>query len=269
MPTGVLMAHATNDIAAVREFLGPAIMYSANTLTTFAFVLTLMVSLDLITTVAALIPLPIIAWTTYALGRRIYVASRQVQEQFSELTRSAQEAFSGIRILRAFVRENYEESLFSKQSHRYVRSNLRLARLQALFMPSMMLLVGLSQLLVLLVGGYRLMKGTLTVGMLAQFFIYVGQLIWPMAAIGWVIGIVQRSAASLDRLYTVMDEQPDVVFPAIARATPRRFDIRCQNLAFAYTPGKTVLANVTLVIPEGTHTGIVGPIGSGKVHSFA
>lgn len=264
MPTGVLMAHATNDIAAVREFLGPAIMYSANTLTTFAFVLTLMVSLDLITTVAALIPLPIIAWTTYALGRRIYVASRQVQEQFSELTRSAQEAFSGIRILRAFVRENYEESLFSKQSHRYVRSNLRLARLQALFMPSMMLLVGLSQLLVLLVGGYRLMKGTLTVGMLAQFFIYVGQLIWPMAAIGWVIGIVQRSAASLDRLYTVMDEQPDVVFPAIARATPRRFDIRCQNLAFAYTPGKTVLANVTLVIPEGTHTGIIGPIGSGK-----
>lgn len=264
MPTGVLMAHATNDIAAVREFLGPAIMYSANTLTTFAFVLSLMVSLDPVTTVAALMPLPIIAWTTYAIGRRIYAASRQVQEQFSELSRFAQEAFSGIRILRAFVREEYEESLFSKQSNRYVESNVRLARLQALFMPSMMLLVGLSQLFVLLGGGYRLAMGAITVGMLAQFFIYVGQLIWPMAAIGWVIGIIQRSAASLDRLYAIMDEQPEAVFPSISRSTPRQFDIRCQNLAFAYTPGRTILSNVTLSIPEGLHVGIVGPIGAGK-----
>lgn len=117
MPTGVLMAHATNDIAAVREFLGPAIMYSANTLTTFAFVLVLMLSIDPLVTACALLPLPFVALSTYRIGKRIYSASRHVQEEFSELVRHAQEAFSGIRIIRAFVREGYEESLFTTQSN--------------------------------------------------------------------------------------------------------------------------------------------------------
>lgn len=265
MPTGVLMAHATNDISAVREFLGPAIMYSANTVTTFAFVLALMVSLDALTTVVALLPLPIIAWTTYAIGKRIYTASRRVQEQFSELTRSAQEAFSGIRILRAYARERHEEDRFADMSTSYVSHNLRLARLQALFMPSMMVLVGSSQLLVLLFGGYRVLNGTLTVGNLTQFFIYIGQLIWPVAAIGWVSGIVQRSAASLDRLYTIFDATPDVRFPTITTGQIRSRALECRGVTFAYNnTTRPVLRGVSLRIEEGMHIGIVGPIGSGK-----
>ncbi|RMF36220.1 MAG: ABC transporter ATP-binding protein [Chlorobiota bacterium] len=264
MPTGVLMAHATNDIAAVREFLGPAIMYSANTLTTFAFVFALMVALDPLVTACALLPLPLVALSTYRIGKRIYIASRHVQEEFSELVRHAQEAFSGIRIIRAFVREGYEESLFNIQSNQYITSNLRLARLQALFIPSMMLLVGSSQLIVLLVGGWRVATGTMSVGSLTQFFIYIGQLIWPVAAIGWVTGIVQRSAASLDRLYTIMDEQPDLTFPLHSVQQPRSFTIECNRVSFRYVPSRPILADVTFRIEEGMHVGIVGPIGSGK-----
>lgn len=264
MPTGVLMAHATNDIAAVREFLGPAIMYSANTFTTFIFVLALMLMLDPLVTAVALLPLPFIAFSTYRIGKHIYTASRKVQEEFSDLVRQAQEAFSGIRIIRAFVRESYEEALFSKQSTQYLRSNLRLARLQALFMPSMMLLVGSSQLLVLIIGGWRITEGTMSVGVLTQFFIYISQLIWPVAAIGWVTGIVQRSAASLDRLYMIIDEQPDIVFPNDTKTQPASYAIECTGVSFRYQPNKQVLTNITFHIKEGMHVGIVGPIGSGK-----
>ncbi|GIV54163.1 MAG: ABC transporter ATP-binding protein [Candidatus Kapaibacterium sp.] len=264
MPTGVLMAHATNDIAAVREFLGPAIMYSANTLTTFAFVLALMLSLDAATTGIALLPLPLIALATYGVGKRIYKASRRVQEEFSELTRHAQEAFSGIRIIRAFVREQYEENIFSQQSRRYVESNLRLARLQALFMPSMMLLVGSAQLLVLLFGGYRVMNGAMTIGMLTQFFLYIGQLIWPIAAIGWVTGIVQRSAASLDRIYAIMDEPPAITYPPTTHGTLRSYSIAARHVHFRYNHTTPTLVDLSFDIGEGLHVGIVGPIGSGK-----
>jgi ATP-binding cassette subfamily B protein len=264
MPTGVLMAHATNDIAAVREFLGPAIMYSANTVTTFVFVLALMLSLDRVTTGIALLPLPLIALATYSIGRRIYQASRKVQEEFSELTRHAQEAFSGIRIIRAFVREEHEERIFCQQSTRYVRSNLRLARLQSLFMPAMMLLVGVAQLLVLLVGGSRVINGSMTVGTLTQFFLYIGQLIWPIAAIGWVTGIVQRSAASLDRIYTILDEPPAITYPTVTVTTPRDYSLRCSHVHFRYTIGSQTLRDVSFDVAEGMHIGIVGPIGSGK-----
>lgn len=272
MPTGVLMAHATNDIAAVREFLGPAIMYSANTLTTFGFVFALMVALDPLVTACALLPLPLVAFSTYRIGKRIYTASRHVQEEFSELVRHAQEAFSGIRIIRAFVREVYEESLFGTQSSAYIESNLRLARLQALFMPSMMLLVGTSQLIVLLVGGWKVAAGTMSIGSLTQFFIYIGQLIWPVAAIGWVSGIVQRSAASLDRLYAIMDEQPDLTFPLRSELRPSSFAVECNHVSFSYVPGRPILIDVTFRLEEGMHIGIVGPIGSGKstlVHLLA
>ncbi|MCX7930005.1 MAG: ABC transporter ATP-binding protein/permease [Chlorobi bacterium] len=264
MPTGVLMAHATNDISAVREFLGPAIMYSANTVTTFAFVITLMIALDPLTTGVALLPLPFIALTTYKIGKQIYGASRRVQEEFSNLTRHAQEAFSGIRIIRAFVREPYEEGLFAKQSKAYVTSNVKLARLNALFMPSMMMLVGSAQLLVLLFGGYRVVSGELSIGSLTQFFIYLGQLIWPIAAIGWVTGIIQRSAASLDRLYSVLDAEPEIKFPHHSLRLPRRFDISCKDVSFSYDAHKPVLTKITCAIEEGKHVGIVGPIGSGK-----
>lgn len=264
MPTGVLMAHATNDIAAIREFLGPAIMYSANTLTTFAFVLVFMAKLDVPTTLVALLPLPAIAWTTFRIGKRIYSASKQVQEGYSELTRTVQEAFSGVRILRAFVQERHESSLFANQSKQYIESNLRLARLQALFMPTMMILVGLSQLLVLVFGGYRVLNGTLTIGMLTQFFLYIGQLIWPVAAIGWVSGIIQRSAASLDRFYAIIDHKPELTYPRVSIHQPIRYDIRCQHVFFHYGDGRTILQDITFQIEEGIHVGIVGPVGAGK-----
>ncbi len=263
-PTGSLMAHATNDISAVREFMGPAIMYSANTATTFVFALILMLRLNPSITAIALIPLPFIALSTFLLGRRIHAAFRDVQQQFEVVTTQAQEVFSGIRIIRAFVREKVERVIFKRHSDRYVESNLRLARLQSAMMPTMMLLVGCSQILVLSYGGMSVINGRASIGDLTQFFIYLNQLIWPVAAIGWVTGIVQRASASTARIMKIMDRVPEIQ-SSNGQELPQKADLRFSSLSFRYSADTApVLSDISLTLPFGSSLGIVGAVGCGK-----
>ncbi|MFM8179028.1 MAG: ABC transporter ATP-binding protein [Candidatus Kapaibacterium sp.] len=263
-PTGSLMAHATNDIAAVREFMGPAIMYGANTITTFSFALALMFGLSTDITLVALIPLPFMAVATFILGRRIHVAYKRVQEQFEHVTTESQEVFSGIRIVRAFVREIQERGIFFKESHEYLERTMSLARIQSIMMPSMMVLVGSSQILVLSYGGNAVIEGRASIGDLTQFFIYLNQLIWPVAAIGWVTNIVQRAAASTGRIMSIMHRVSDLPDTGSA-AVPREVDLEFDNVSYRYAEALPyVLRGIRLRIPFRSHIGIVGTVGSGK-----
>jgi ATP-binding cassette subfamily B protein len=263
-PTGSLMAHATNDIAAVREFMGPAIMYGANTVTTFSFALALMFGLSTDITLVALIPLPFMAVATFILGKRVHVAYKQVQEQFEHVTTESQEVFSGIRIIRAFVRELQERSIFYKQSHEYLVRTMTLARIQSVMMPSMMVLVGTSQILVLSYGGNAVIEGRASIGDLTQFFIYLNQLIWPVAAIGWVTNIVQRASASTSRIMTIMKRTPELDNTGSFDA-PAKFDIEFRDVSYRYADTlPPVLSDISCTIPYRSHIGIVGTVGSGK-----
>ncbi len=265
--TGSLMAHATNDISALREFIGPAIMYSANTITTFIFAVTLMVHLNASITFVALFPLPIMAYATYAIGRKVHFAFKDVQEHFGSLTSQVQEALSGVRVVRAYSREEYERIGFNKSSTEYSKKNLRLAKIQSLTMPSMMLLVGLSNVLVLSYGGLQVMNGKAQLGDLSQFFIYLNQLIWPVAAIGWVMNLIQRASASTLRITAILNRQPEIKDNVQTDKTIQSIngDINFENVSFRYkSRDVAVLEDITIHIPNGTSLGIVGATGSGK-----
>jgi len=263
-PTGSLMALCTNDVSAVREFLGPAIMYSANTITSFAFVFSAMFSLNWGLALSALIPLPFMAYVTYRVGQKVHAAFKSVQETYGELTVRAQESMSGIRVVRAYNTEMYEQGEFNEVSKHYAKKNIALSRIQSLSMPAMMALIGLSNVIVLGYGGYLVIHGQLTEGILVQFLLYINRLIWPVAAIGWVTNLVQRAAASAIRLRSVINREPTYysennnIFEEI---TP---SIEFQNVSFSYAGAKPILKNITFHIKEGKSLGIVGTTGSGK-----
>ncbi|MBS1538761.1 MAG: ABC transporter ATP-binding protein [Bacteroidetes bacterium] len=265
--TGSLMAHATNDVSALREFIGPAIMYSANTLTTFLFALTLMLQLNTSITLVALFPLPIMAYATYAIGRKVHFAFKDVQEHFGSLTSQVQEALSGVRVVRAYSREEYERVGFNRSSTEYSQKNLRLAKIQSLSMPAMMFLVGLSNVLVLSYGGLQVMNGKALLGDLSQFFIYLNQLIWPVAAIGWVMNLIQRAAASTQRLTAILGSNPEIKDNDITDKNIKTLqgEITFSKVTFQYISRNTpVLTDISLNIPNGTSLGIVGATGHGK-----
>lgn len=269
--TGSLLAHFTNDIGAVREFIGPAIMYSANTLTTFLFALSWMVSLNGMLTLAILIPVPLIAWVTYTIGRKIHLGYKVVQEQFEHVTTHAQENFSGIRVVKAYSQEQAEVKEFARISKEYYRKNMRLAKVNSLMMPGMIVLFNLTFVMVISVGGYQVINGMLTVGELTQFFIYLNQLLWPVAAIGWVTGMIQRGAASMGRLGTILDAVPDIrnTQQTNHSITSIRGSLLFSNVSLHYPTHdsaneRSVLTNINLDIPAGTSLGILGGVGSGK-----
>lgn len=265
--TGSLMAYATNDIPATREFLGPAIMYAANTVTTFSFALYFMLSLNAKLTLISLLPLPIIAFSTYRIGKKVFISFKNVQDQFSKLTTHAQESFSGVRVIRSYVREDYETKTFSKLSDEYVKHNLRLSRYQSAMMPFLMVLVGFSQLLVLGYGGYLVLHKQATLGDLTQFFIYINLLIWPVAAIGWVTNLIQRAAASTARLGKIMDTVTEIENDEKTNHSIKSVDgdIVFDNVSMQYSEqSPEVLSEINLKIPAGTSLGITGGVGCGK-----
>ena len=269
--TGSLMAHATNDIPAAREFIGPAIMYSANTITTFVFALYFMLSLNVEITLIGLIPLPFIAYGTYIVSKKIYIAFKDVQEQFGELTTQAQESISGIRVVRAYVRELYESSIFNKISQSYLSKNLRLAKIEAVLMPILMVLIGISQVAVLAYGGTKVIQGTATIGDLTQFFIYLNLLIWPVAAIGWVTNLIQRASASSARLGKLMERDPEIIESPETDFSIKsvKGSINFKNVNLKYDGNSPeVLTDISVDIKRGSTLGIVGGVGSGK-SSFA
>lgn len=265
--TGDIMALATNDISAVREFVGPALMYTANTVTTFTFALTMMLTLSGKITLLSLLPLPFASYTVYRLGKMIHVYFGQVQGQYADLTTRAQENISGVRVVRAYVREAYSMSIFAQMSELYKLKNMKLVKAQALMMPAMMALIGMSQIIVLGVGGWDVIQGRATIGEIAQFFAYISQLIWPVIAIGWVTNIVQRGAASMARLNQVFDRQPDVTDGSFTDSsiTSIQGRIEFRNVTFRYRPElPDVLHDISFTVDPGSTLAIIGTTGSGK-----
>ncbi len=266
-PTGDLMALATNDISAVRNVLGPGIMYPTDTLMTFLMVLVVMLSLDWRLTLLSLIPLPFVSYAVYRLGKLVHVKFEERQKQYSELTTRAQENLSGIRVIKAYVREEFEIARFRSMSWDYLKKNLVLARVQSIMWPLMFLLVGFSIVITMYVGGLQVISGVLTIGTLTAFFGYLIMLIWPMIAFGWVVNILQQGAASMARLARIFDTKPDITDGTLVRWDHKELNgaVEFRDVVFAY-PGTTqpALKGISLSIPAGTTLAIVGYTGSGK-----
>lgn len=264
--SGSIMALLVNDISAVREFIGPAIMYGANTLSTFVFALYFMLTLNVGITILSLLPLPFIALATYFLGRKIHSSFKKVQQQFSVISEQAQEIFSGIRIIKSYNSEKIELNRFQQQNIDYYEKNIRLVKIYSLITPIFLVLIGISQLFILGYGGNLVINQKATLGDLVQFFIYLSLLIWPVAAIGWVTNLIQRASASMARLGKILDLNEDVEdIDKYNIDFKVRGDINFENVYLKYKDKNYYsLEDITINIPSGTSLGVVGPIGSGK-----
>ncbi len=265
--TGDIMAHATNDINAVRNFLGPAVMYSVDTATTFVFTIAIMISIDPWLTLLSLLPFPILSVLVYRLGKKIHKRFTAIQEHFSVLTAKAQENLSGIRIVKAYVREAFEVESFRKLSREYFHKNMKLVKIQAFFFPLMFLIIGTSMIIIMWFGGVMVIEEKLTLGEITAFILYMGYLIWPAIAFGWVTNIVQQAAASQKRLNSILNLKSDVT--DIDRTdfgiTSLKGNIEFRNVTFRYRENlDPVLENINLKIPSGSTLAIVGYTGSGK-----
>ncbi len=266
-PTGDLMAHATNDISAVRNSLGPGIMYPSDTIMTFTMSLTLMFIKDWSLTLMALVPLPFVSYAVYKLGKIIHEKFNERQAHYSRLTTRAQENLSGIRVVKAYVREEYEIGLFHKLSWEYMKKNLVLAKAQSVMWPLMFLLVGLSLVITVYYGGLQVINGAISVGTLTAFFAYLTMLIWPMIAFGWVTNILQQGAASMERLSKIFDTVPEIRDTEETEILIRdiRGDIEFRNVSFTHKSALSpALHDINLKIPKGTTVAIVGYTGAGK-----
>jgi ATP-binding cassette subfamily B protein len=266
-PTGDLMAHATNDISAVRNALGPGIMYPTDTLMTFTMALAMMLWADWRLTLLALIPLPLVSYAVYRLGKLIHVKFEDRQEQFSLLTQRAQENLSGIRIVKAYVREKYEIGRFHTLSFDYLKKNLVLARIQSVMWPLMFMLVGCSLVITIYFGGQQVIDGTITIGTLTAFLGYLSLLIWPMIAFGWVTNILQQGAASMARLVKIYDAVPDIHDTPETISSIRTIEgaIEFRDVSFTHkNAAAPALREISLRIPKGSTLAVVGYTGSGK-----
>ncbi len=266
-PTGELMALATNDISAVRNALGPGIMYPTDTLMTFVMVLGVMLYADWQLTLLALIPLPFVSLAVYRLGKLVHKKFEERQAQYSALTTRAQENLSGIRVIKTYVREEHETALFRDMSWDYLKKNLVLARVQSIMWPLMFLLIGFSLVITLYYGGSRVMDGRLTIGTLTAFFGYQVMLIWPMIAFGWVINQLQQGAASMARLSRILDTEPEIKDTGVTDEgiTSVKGTIEFRNVTFRHAGAEQpALRAISLTIPAGRTLAIVGYTGSGK-----
>ena len=268
--TGDIMARATNDLNAVRMLLGPAIMYSANTIVFTAGALAFMLSISPKLTFYAFLPLPLVSITVQYFGKQIHERFEKIQAMFSEISARAQENFSGARVIRAYVQEEPEIAAFETSNREYINRSLKLVRLMGMLWPTLETMLGLAIVLVLWLGGREVLYGRMTVGGFVAFNTYMVQLTWPVIALGWVINIFQRGTASMGRINEILVEQPEIedgpeakAAGEGARATQIRGEIEFRGLNFAYN-GVPVLHDINLRIPEGSSLAIVGPTGSGK-----
>ncbi len=262
--TGDLMARAINDLQAVQRLAGPGIMYAVNTPVMLLLVGGWMVRLDLRLALWVGAITPLIAVTFFLLGRQIHHRFQQVQEQFSTLSARAQENFSGIRVVKAFAQEPYEIADFARLGREFIRRNLRLMVVQGALWPSMTLILGVAAAVLLWQGGLAVVEGRITVGTLVQFYAYLGQLAWPMIALGWVTNLIQQGMASMGRLDEILNVRPAIAdHPDPQPLRTIRGEIEFRDVSFAYD-GKPVLHGITLHIPAGSTVAVVGPTGSGK-----
>ena len=263
MRTGDIMARVTNDLNAVRMLMGPAIMYSANTLVFTTAALWFMVGNSPKLTFYAFLPLPVISIVIQYFGRRIHERFERIQAMFSDISARAQENFSGARVIRAYVQEEAEIESFETANQEYVARSLKLVRLMGMLWPTLELMLGLALVLVLWMGGREVLHGHMKIGAFTAFNIYMMQLTFPIIALGWVINIFQRGTASLVRLNEILQEQPEIKDDVEARERNVEGEIEFRGLSFEYE-GKRVLHDLNLRIPAGSSMAIVGPTGSGK-----
>ncbi len=273
--TGDIMARATNDLNAVRNLLGPAIMYSANTIVFTALAVSYMFKISPKLTLYAFLPLPIASIVIQYFGRQIHERFERIQAMFSDISARAQENFSGARVIRAYVQEQSEIAAFESANQEYIRRSLGLVRLMGMLWPTLELMLGIATVIVLWLGGRQVLQGRMDVGDFVAFNTYMAQLMWPVIALGWVINIFQRGTASMARIQEILSQQPEIADeaevvngatgapPVQPTAAPIQGEIEFRNLNFAYN-GAEVLKEVNLRIPAGSSLAIVGPTGSGK-----
>ena len=267
MYTGDLMSRNNNDLSAVRMVLGPAIMYSVNTFFTFVFALAMMLHLNVALTLIALSPLPIVSWLVTRYGKVIHRRFKDVQEQFSRISTAVQENLSGIKVVKAFGREEREVSEFKKANFEYLQMNKHLVKVWGVLYPLVELLAGIGVLTVLFFGGRQVILGHLTLGEFVQFSSYLAMLTWPSIALGWVVNITQRGAASMARLNEVFDEKPEISdpdTPAVPQEYRLRGKIEFRNVSFEYRKDLSILKGLSFEIEAGTTVAFVGSTGSGK-----
>jgi ATP-binding cassette subfamily B protein len=265
--TGNIMAHATNDISAVRMYVGPAVMYSIDTVSKFIIVIAIMISLSPILTLYSLLPLPILSYLVYKLSKKIHEKFMIIQEKFSDLTTKTQESFSGIRVIKSYVRELNEIDSFTNISKDYLDKNMDKVKIQALFMPILYLITGLSSIIVVWIGGGMVINNQLTIGEITAFVAYLGLLIWPVIAFGWVLNIIQQASASMKRLLKFWDENIEINDSQQTRYTINSIkgNIEFRNVSFKYGENNTeVLKNLNLKINSGETVAIIGKTGVGK-----
>lgn len=262
--TGDLMARISEDVSRVRMYLGPAIMYGINLVTLFIIVISYMIIVNPKLTFYSLLPLPVLSISIYLVSNVMNKRSEEIQQSLSSMSTFVQEAFSGVRVLKSFVREADSELKFTQESLEYRDRSLKLTFVNALFFPLMMGLIGLSVLFTVFIGGSQVIDGSLTIGNIAEFIIYVNMLTWPVASLGWVTSLVQRAAASQKRINEFLNVKTDIV--SIQELTEKiNGEIIFENVSFTYPDsGIEALKNVSFKVAPGQSIAIIGTTGSGK-----
>lgn len=266
-PTGDIYVKATEDVSRVREYFGPGFMYGVNTITRASIIITIMFMVNVELTLWALAPLPILSVIAYWMSSFIHHRSNEIQEQYSVLAARAQESFSSIRLIKAYAREDYEQEQFNHESEVYRKKKLRLDIVESLFHPTLNFLIGVSIVLVIWKGGILVIDGVLTVGNIAEFVIDVLYLTWPIAALGYTLNLVQRSAASNIRIQAILSEPTvaEIATGSLTISDEEPISIRFENVSFSYPDTEVeVLTDINLEFKSGQNVAFVGRTGSGK-----
>ncbi len=257
--TGDIMSRATNDLNAVRMMLGPGIMYWTDTACIFVAAIAVMVSIDWRLTFFALLPVPAVSFSVGYFGRAIHDRFQRIQAMFSDISSRVQENLAGVRIVRAYAQEEAERRQFRELNQQYIEENLKLTRIWGSFYPLLEVLIGLTFVIVLWIGGRQVIRGAISLGSFVMFTAYMGMLIWPMIALGWVVNLMQRGTASLERINQLLHEQPEIDDSRAQPASEIRGEIEFCDVGVSYA-----LDGIDLRVPAGQTLAIVGPTGSGK-----
>ncbi|MDF9801023.1 ATP-binding cassette subfamily B multidrug efflux pump [Catalinimonas alkaloidigena] len=261
--TGDLMARISEDVSKVRMYLGPGIMYGLNLFTLFAILIPYMFSVNVRLTLYTLIPLPILSLSIYYVNNIINRRSEEIQRSLSELSTYVQEAFSGIRVIKSFVREEDSANTFINASNDYKDKSIKLTFVNALFIPLIVALIGLSSVITVFIGGAEVIKGAISPGVIAEFIIYVNMLTWPVTSLGWITSIIQRAAASQKRINEFLHTKNDILSGEVEKEI--KGDVALKNVSFVYPDsGIKALKNISFDVKAGQSIAIVGTTGSGK-----
>lgn len=262
--TGDLMNRISEDVSRVRMYMGPAILYTTNLIISISLIVPKMASISPKLTLYALSPLPFLVVAIYKVSSLMNKKSEIVQKQLSKLSSISQETFSGIRVIKSYIQEDFAQHQFMDAAEDYKKKNLSLVKVNALFFPLMILLIGLSTLFTIYIGGLEAISGNIQVGDIATFVIYVNMLTWPVASLGWVTSLVQRAAASQERINEFLREKPEIENPTTKRSAICG-DIEFNQVSFTYPDtGIKALKNISFKLKQGDTLGIIGKIGSGK-----